>query len=116
MQTYDLTERMFRFARDIRCLVNSLPKKTTNFEDGRQVVRSSGSVGANYIEASEPLGFKDELHKLKISRKEVKETIYWLKLIMSQNNIELLTDISKLIDEATQILKILSTIIKKLQD
>jgi len=56
------------------------------------------------------------LHKLKISRKEVKETIYWLKLIMSQNNIELLTDISKLIDEATQILKILSTIIKKLQD
>ena len=52
-----------------------------NCEDGKQVVRSSGSVGQNYIEANESLGDKDLLLHMKISRKEAKESRYWLRLL-----------------------------------
>jgi len=61
--------------------------KTTiaNIEDGKQLIRSSGAVGANYIEANEKLGKKDFVFRLKIARKEDKESRYWLRLIQSNN-------------------------------
>jgi four helix bundle protein len=43
-------------------------------------------VGANYREANDALGKKDFIHRLKISRKEAKETIHWLELIGEANN------------------------------
>jgi len=49
----------------------------------RQLIRASGSVGANYIEASDDLGKLDEKMKIKISRREAKESIYWLQLIVT---------------------------------
>ena len=80
-RVYDLEERTYQFARDVRCLVKQVSRTIGNCEDGKQVVRSSGSVGANYIEANESLGDKDLLLHLKISRKEAKETRYWLRLL-----------------------------------
>ncbi len=56
---YDLEERTFLFAKDWRVYIQKLPKTISNIEDGKQLVRSSGSVGANYIEANEKLGDKD---------------------------------------------------------
>ena len=56
MKSYDLEERTFIFARDCRLLVSKLPKSIANYEDGKQLVKSSGSVGANYIGANEKLG------------------------------------------------------------
>ena len=50
---YDLEERTFQFAKAVRLFVKTLPKTMANIEDGRQLVRASGSVGANYIEANE---------------------------------------------------------------
>ena len=73
---YDLEERTYLFARDCRIFVRSLKFTISNNEDGKQLVRSSGSVGANYIEANEKLGDKDFLFRLKISRKEAKESLY----------------------------------------
>ena len=52
-----------------------------NREDIKQVVRSSSSVAANYIEDNEKLGDNDFLMKLRICIKEIKETILWLRLI-----------------------------------
>ncbi|NOX97342.1 MAG: four helix bundle protein, partial [Nitrospirae bacterium] len=52
---YDLEDRTLKFARGVRTFVRKLPKTTGNIEDGKQVIRSSGSVGANYIEANESL-------------------------------------------------------------
>ncbi|KKU70112.1 MAG: hypothetical protein UX94_C0011G0040 [Parcubacteria group bacterium GW2011_GWA2_47_21] len=78
---YDLEERTLEFAKNIRILVRRLPKNISNYEDAKQLVRSSGSIGANYREASESLGKKDFAIKIRISRKEPKETIYWLNLI-----------------------------------
>jgi four helix bundle protein len=71
---YDLEDRTFEFARRVRALVKIIPKTIGNIEDGKQLVRSSGSVGANYIEANESLSKKDFLMRVKISRKEAKES------------------------------------------
>jgi len=80
---YDLEERTFLFAKEVRLFVKELPKTISNTEDGKQLVRSSGSVGANYIEANESLSKKDFLMRIKISRKEAKESRFWLKLIFT---------------------------------
>lgn len=56
---YDLEDRTLEFAMNVRALVKKLNKSIANIQDGKQVVRSSGSVGANYIEANESLSKKD---------------------------------------------------------
>ena len=69
---YDLEERTFQFAKAVRIFVKTLPKTIANIEDGKQLVKASGSVGANYREANESLSKKDFLMRVKISRKEAK--------------------------------------------
>ena len=109
----NLTDRTFQFALRVRNLINVLPRSYSNIEDGRQVIRSSGSVGANYIEASEPLGSKDELMRLRTSRKEAKESLFWLQLLKEINKDLEQEEFENLIDEAQQLVLILSTIINK---
>ena len=79
---YDLEERTLKFAKDVIGLVNVVPKTIANIEIAKQVVRSSGSVGTNYIEANEALSKKDFAMRIKICRKEAKESRYWLLLLM----------------------------------
>lgn len=110
---YDLEERTFEFARRVRAFVKQLPKTICNVEDVKQVVRSSGSIGANYIEANEALSKKDFRMRVKISRKEAKETRYWLRLLDTGGNATLETERGKLIQEATELTKIFSSIINK---
>lgn len=110
---YDLEERTFRFAKNVRHLCKTLPKTDSNVEDGKQVIRSSGSIGANYIEANEALGKKDFLMRLKISRKEAKECAYFLRLIKEGNHQPIKVDADRLWNEAIEIKKILSAIILK---
>jgi four helix bundle protein len=71
---YDLEERTFKFAQRVRAFVKKLDKTIANIEDGKQLVRASGSVGANYIEANEALSKKDFVMRIKICRKEAKES------------------------------------------
>ena len=78
------------------------------------MIRSSGSVGANYIEASDDLGKLDEKMKIKIARRESKESIHWLDLILTYENKGLDEERISLMDEADQIKKILSAILNKL--
>jgi len=110
---YDLEERTFQFAKDVRIFIQSLPKSIANFEDKKQLVRTSGSVGANYIEANESLGKKDFLMRIKISRKEVKESEYFLRLIIETNKLPNEDEGKRLFNEAIQLKKILSSIIEK---
>jgi four helix bundle protein len=109
---YDLEERTFLFAKNCRILVSKLDKTISNIEDGKQLVKASGSVGANYIEANEKLGDKDFLFRLRISRKEAKESQYWLRLLHELNHAHQ-SEITSLINEAEALRKILSTIINK---
>jgi len=111
---YDLESRTLAFASSIREFVKKLPKSIANFEDGKQLVRSSGSVGANYIEANESLSKKDFLMRIKISRKEAKESRYWLQLVDVQSgNISLEEERKSLLQEATELMMILSAIMRK---
>lgn len=113
-KTYNLEERTFEFAKDCRFLVRDLKPTISNIEDGKQLVKSSGSVGANYIEGNEKLGNKDLKFRIKISRKEAKESEYWLKLLKDLNETES-QRIQELINEANELRKILSAIINKLK-
>jgi len=110
---YDLEERTFLFAKDVRIFVKTLSRTTANLEDMKQLVRSSGSVGANYIEANEALSKKDFKFRVKISRKEAKESVYWLRLISETNEPGNSKHANELIQEATELKKILSAIIEK---
>lgn len=110
---YDLEERTFLFAKEVALFCKRLPKNIENIEYIKQVIRSSGSVGANYIEANESLGEKDFSLRLKISRKEAKESMYWLRLICETNNTQFAGSGTVLVNEANELRKILSTIINK---
>jgi len=112
---YDLEDRTFRFARDIRVFVKRLPRDICNLEDGKQVVRASGSVGANYIEANEALSKKDFQLRIKICRKEAKGSRYWLKLVDTGENKSLEADRMTLIAESTELMKIFAAIMRKSQ-
>ena len=112
---YDLEGRALEFARAVRFFVKKLPRNISNIEDAKQVVRSSGSIGANYIEANESLSKKDFVMRIKISRKEAKESSYWLQLIDVNGNEILEKERQGLIKEATELMKILSSIMRKSQ-
>jgi four helix bundle protein len=112
-RTYDLEERALQFAKRVRLFVKSLPRTVANFEDVKQVVRASGAVGANYLEANESLGKKDFLMRLRIARKEAKESIYWLRLLDTGPEATVATKCNDLIQEATERMKILGAILRK---
>jgi four helix bundle protein len=110
---YDLEERTLQFAKAVRSFIKKIPKTIGNIEDGKQVARSSGSVGANYIEANESLSKKDFLMRIKICRKEAKETIFWLRLIEVIKNEESERERSFLVQEGTELMKIFGSIVEK---
>jgi len=112
---YDLEDRTLQFARKVRDFVGKLNKTIANIEDGKQLVKASGSVGANYIEANEALSKKDFLMRIKICRKEAKESRYWLKLIDSGGNGELEEERQALENEAAELTHIFGSIVTKSQ-
>ncbi len=110
---YDLEERTFQFAKDVRLFVKTLPKTIADIEDGKQVIKASGSVGANYREANEALSKKDFVMRIKICRKEAKESAYWLRLINETNNLKNADEAQRLRQEANELKKIFSSILAK---
>lgn len=110
---YDLEERTLQFAKRVREFIKNVPRISTNIQDAMQLGRSSGSVGANYIEANESLSKKDFVHRLKISRKEAKESRYWLRLIELNGAIGHEKERSVLIQEATELMNIFGSIVRK---
>jgi four helix bundle protein len=110
---YDLEDRTFEFAKNVRGFVKRLPKTIANIEDGKQVIRSSGSVGANYIEANESLSKKDFIMRIKICRKEAKESRFWTRLIDVGSDQELERDRQALAKEATELMSIFGAILNK---
>ncbi len=102
---------MLRFAKSVRNYVKNLPRTLGNLEDGKQLIKASGSVGANYIEAEEALSRKDFSMRIKISRKEAKESRYWLELTEPKE--DHVIEKQNLIQEATELTKIFGSIVEK---
>jgi len=112
---YDLEERTLKYAKRIRIFVKQLKDNIANIEDGKQLLRASGSVGANYIEANESLSKKDFVMRIKICRKEAKESAYWLKLVDTEDDPELERESHELTQEATELTNIFGSILRKSQ-
>lgn len=108
---YDLEERTLKFSQRIVMYVNKLPRTVANIEIGPQLMRAGGSVGANYIEANEALSKKDFSMRIKISKKEAKESRYWL--ILSEPKETEIREKESLIKEATELMKIFGSILEK---
>jgi four helix bundle protein len=107
----ELELRCLRFAKGVRDYCRDIKHDDINLVYIRQLIRSSSSIGANYIEANEKLGKQDLLMRLRIARKEAKETMYWLRLVSGNDEQREQWHI-----EADEIRKILSAIINKLQE
>lgn len=110
---YDLEERTLAFAKRVRVFVKQLSKTIGSIEDGKQLIRSSGSVGANYIEANEALSKKDFLMRIKICRKEAKESRYWLRLIDTAGTPQVEKECELLTVESAELMNIFGAIVRK---
>ena len=99
------------FAELSRAFVKRLPRTISNIKDARQFIRASGSVGANYIEANEAIGKKDFVMKIKICRREAKESRYWLRLLDVDGQLE--EERQQLSFEATELMNIFGAILRK---
>ena len=111
---YDLEERTLQFAKQVIGFVNKLPKTIAFIEISKQVVRSAGSVGANYIEANEAVSRKDFVLRIKICRKEAKETRYWLMLLECSEDLKSVKE--NLIQESTELMRIFGAILEKCKE
>ena len=111
---YDFQERATLFAERVRALAKKVPKTLGNDQDLKQLIRSSGSVGANYIEAGEALSKKDALKSLRIARKEAKESTHWLRLL-EVGDINQDSERKALSSETLALLRILTAMIKKVE-
>ncbi len=107
-----LEERTLNFAKETLNTCQQIPKSTINSELIRQLTRSSGSVGANYREANDAVSKKDFIHRMRITRKECKETSYWLELL-SNSNSNYKESFDNLIIESKELRRIFSAIIDK---
>jgi len=111
---YDLEKRTFEFAKSVRKVLRKINPDIIIDEDKKQLTKASGSVGANYIEANESLSKKDFSYRIKICRKEAKESGFWLRLIEDQVDIiDIRKKIIELIQEADELKKIFSSIYEK---
>jgi four helix bundle protein len=111
-KVYDLEERTYEFARRVRAFVKRLPRTICNAEDVKQVVRASGSIGANYIEANEALSKKDFAHRVKISRKEAKESRFYLRLLDTGTDGAIEKERAELVQESVELTKIFGAIVR----
>ncbi|MFH1427910.1 MAG: four helix bundle protein [Patescibacteria group bacterium] len=113
---YDLEDRTLKFAKRVREFIKKISKTISNIQDAKQLNNASGSVGANYIEANEAISKKDFVHRIKICRKEAKESRYWLILIDINNLDDLNEEKNYLINEVTELMKIFGAILEKCKE
>lgn len=111
-KVFDLEKRTLDFSRNVIRLCRLLPKEAINFKLIDQLIRAATSIGANYREANDALSKKDFIHRLKISRREAKETVYWLELVLEANP-GFNKEIFILLKESKELRNILSAIINK---
>ncbi len=109
---YDLEDRTLEYGKRIIKMARSFKYDIVNNNLINQVVRSGTSLGVNYREANETETKKDFLFRMRICRKEAKETIYWLYLIIEANP-ELDLRMRPLIRETEELLKIFASIVEK---
>lgn len=110
---YDLEERTFQFAFRVRNFLKKLMRSRANLEDGKQLIRASASVAANYIEASEAISKKDFVFRIKLCRKEAKESALFLKLLDTYESLSHKEEKEYLTREAHELTRIFGAIVSR---
>ena len=110
---FDLEDRTLAFAKRVARLCKGLKLDPINREYIGQVVRASGSVGANYREANDALSKKDFAMRIRITRREAKEAHYWLQLLADANPDVVDGELKESLQEALELKKIFSAIADK---
>ena len=109
----DLRTRTKMFARRVIRLYVALPKNDTVAQVlGKQALRAGTSVGANYREAHRARSKAEFISKIGDCLKEADETLYWLELLLDENFVSS-RRLQPLLDEADELLAILTTISKR---
>lgn len=111
---YDLKERTFELACAIVDVCAQLPGTPEANTVRKQLADSGTSVGANVEEADGAVTRRDKVKSFVISRKECRETRYWLRIIVRKWPVA--SGAPVLVDESTEVLNILSTIIQRLSE
>jgi four helix bundle protein len=110
IKKYDLVDRTSDFGENIIILVQTLFNNAVNNVLINQITRSATSIGANYMEADCCNSKKDFCYKISLCKKESKETIHWLKMILKANP-KKIDEIKVLIQEVHELTLIFSSII-----
>lgn len=107
----DIGERVFNFAVRVLKMTQSLPKTYVNIAIINQIIRSATSIGANIEEARGAHTKTDFTYGMNIAKKEARETLYWLRLIVEMNSV-FSNKLESLLRENEEIIKILTAIVK----
>ena len=112
---YDLEERTYAFALEVRMFLRNTKWDPVSWPDIKQLLRSSGSVAANYVESVESISDADSLYRLRVTKKEARESGLWLRLLNDCNPIDDNTHqaLHVLISETEELVKIFASIIRK---
>ncbi|MEM1085629.1 MAG: four helix bundle protein [Verrucomicrobiota bacterium] len=112
---YDLEERTYQFALRVRLYLKNGEWQPVGWSDVRQLLRSSGSVAANYVESQEAVGDGDFVYRIRVSRKETRESALWLRLLQDTHSLEdsALAEHTALLGEADELVRIFTAIIRK---
>jgi len=109
---FDIKERTFEFGVQIIRLVNTLSRTIAGSKVAEQLVKSGTSIGANVEEADGAESKRDFVHKMSIARKEARETRYWLRIVRATGLSKDAQEISYLLQESDELVRILSAIIR----
>ena len=112
-KTFDLKKRTTLFGKNVRAFARSIPISIINADDIKQLLRSSGSVGANYREADEAVSRRDFANIIKICRKESKESCHWLELLSDGLSESLKIRCRELWKEANEFVLIFNAIVRR---
>jgi four helix bundle protein len=105
MNKYELQSRTKNFHVSIIKLCDHFPKSAAGFETAKQLIRSAGSVGANYRAACRGKSKADFIYKIEIVLEEADESLYWLEVIRATNLISNV-HIDPLIKEANELVSL----------
>lgn len=97
-----LQNRTKQFHIDVIKLCEDLPRNAAGFETAKQIIRSAGSVGANYRATVRAKSKADFIYKIEIVLEEADESMYWLEVIRD-SNLKTGDDIERLIKEANEL-------------
>src|SRR6476620_8448520 len=105
MNRKELQQRTKKFHVDIIKLCGDFPKNAAGFETAKQLIRSAGSVGANYRATARAKSNADFIYKIEIVLEEADESLYWLEVSKDAELIKL-SSIDELIKEANELVSI----------